>query len=167
MERKAATAQAWPIRPMPPQQAVVRLEGQFSAETLPYLRQGYIPQSPHDKWFIYYADGWLHCHRAQTGACIFQLQLLPEGDQINAPLMRVNRDPTQYRQSDDAYNVALLAYLIDHYLLGRAVPFPQPPGLSRHHHAQHQRHVIGAAPVPTRPLIQLSDLVIRSDDQLA
>lgn len=150
---------------MPPQQAVVALEGVFSAETFAAICQGFIPQSPADKWFLYYADGWLHCHRAQTGACIFQLQLLTVEDHVSAPYVRVNRDPAQYRQTDDAYNVALLAYLIDHYLLSRDVPFPQPSGLARQHHVQHQRHVVGDAPLPDRPLIRLSDLISRPDHQ--
>ena len=40
----------------------------------------------------------------------------------------MNRDPGQYVVTDDEYDVALLSFLIDNFLLGKQTPFPLPPG---------------------------------------
>jgi hypothetical protein len=43
----------------------------------------------------------------------------------------VNRDQSQYGQSDDAYDLKLLHFLISNLLLGKRVEFPVPTGLPK------------------------------------
>lgn len=138
-----ATRDSWPIRPMPAQQKSLELDGTFTLEDMDRLRTGYVPRQANDKWFIFFEDGWLHFHRRVTGNAVFQLRLVPEDDHIRAPFVIVNRDSAQYRNDDDAYDVSLMAYLIDTYLFGRTVPFPNPPGLHHRHQQTHRAHVVG------------------------
>ncbi len=131
---------------MPSETVELVLDGVISAEHHPLLILGYIPRSHEDKWFIYHEDGILHFHRATSGSCIFQLTIEPHEDHFLAPTVTVNRDASQYRSIDDNYDVEIMAYLIDRYLLGRNPPFPQPGKLGRQHRDRHQKHVVGSKP---------------------
>lgn len=143
MNKQRATAVSWKNKPMPEARKELLLDGRYSREEFVTISQGFVPQSPRDKWFIYLEDEWLYCHRSVSGSCIFQLQLVPDGDEYAAPKVWVNQDPSEYRSLDDAYDVSLLSYLIDTILLGRFAPFPQPKQFSEVDQLRHQQHVMG------------------------
>ncbi len=143
MSKQRATAVSWPNKPMPNTRKELLLDGRYTREEYVTISQGLVPQSPADKWFIYLEDEWLYCHRSTSGSCIFQLQITPDGDGYTANLLWVNQDPRQYRTLSDAYDVALVSYLIDAVLLGRFAPFPQPEQFSEEDHQRHQQHVMG------------------------
>lgn len=144
--RPPASRNSWKIKDMPAEIATLDLDGVISAEHFDLVKLGYIPRSPADKWFIYFEADQLHFHRATSGSCIFRLDIEPQDDHYLAPRVHVNRDPKQYRSVDDNYDVEIVAYLIDRYLLGRNPPFPQPSRLGKQHRATHQRHVVGEQP---------------------
>lgn len=144
MTRPRATKNSWKTRPMPPQRKELELDGMFSRHEYVTVSLGKVPQSPADKWFIYLDGEWLYFHRAQTGACVFQLRIQPFEDRYHANLAVVNRNPQQYRNEDDEYDVAMIAYLIDHLLLGRFVPIPKPKGLRKQDVSQYKHDVMGA-----------------------
>jgi hypothetical protein len=145
---------------MPDQHTRLELDGVFSAENMSSIQRGYIPSNPNDKWFIYFDDGWLHFHRSTTGTAIFALQIVAHGDHFIAPIVIVNRNPEQYRNTDDAYDVTLMAYLIDRYLFGRNIPFPTPSKLHHRHHDTHAKHVIGRdTPKPGNGFVNLNSLL--------
>lgn len=141
-----ATKESWNIKPLPELCVRLELDGVISAEHTSKLKNGYIPRTPQDKWFIYYEDGWVHFHRATSGSCIFQLRVEPNDDHFIAPYVLVNRDPQQYRTIDDNYDVEMMAYLIDRYLFGRNPQFPVPSRFNKYHKAAHAEHVIGQVP---------------------
>ena len=143
MTRPRATAESWKIRPMPASHKELPVEGTLSFDEYGTISLGFIPQSVADKWFIYLDGEWLHFHRSQTSTCIYQLQLQPFEDRYAMVKAIVNRDKSQYRNTDDAYDVSLIAYVIDTILLGRFAPFPQMRGLSQNDQQRHQRHVMG------------------------
>ncbi len=145
MNRQRAHASSWKNRPMPPENKELAVEGILSRDEYGAVSLGYIPQSPADKWFIYLEKDWLYFHRSQTGTCVFQVQIEPFEDRYAIVKAVVNRNPQQYRNTDDAYDVALIAYVIDTVLLGRFAPFPQMKGLSADDQVRHQRHVMGAS----------------------
>jgi hypothetical protein len=128
---------------MPELRKELLLDGRYTREEYVTISQGFMPQSPADKWFIYLEDEWLYCHRSASGSCIFQLQIVPDEAGYAADVLLVNQDPSQYRSLSDEYDVALLSYLVDTILLGRFVPFPQPEQFSEEDHAKHQQHVMG------------------------
>ncbi|MGB1249958.1 MAG: hypothetical protein ACPG8W_04950 [Candidatus Promineifilaceae bacterium] len=157
---QAATANSWRNKPMPEQHAILQLDGVFSAEHFALVQKGYIPQTPKDKWFLYYYKGWLNIHRAASGSCIFKLQITPKDDHYVAPIVVANRQKKQYKSVNDDYDVQLMAYLIDRYLLGRNPRFPTPGRMNRHHKQAHQTHVIGEKKQePPSSTISLDDLL--------
>lgn len=143
MSRPRATADSWPIKPMPAQQAVVEIDGTYSREEVAMMSMGFIPQSQADKWFIYFADGWLSFHRSATGTNVFRLRLEADEDGYRATRFVANRHPEQYRGTDDAYDLQLLSHLIDRLLLGRFSPFPQLKSLSDEDQTRHKQLVMG------------------------
>lgn len=133
------------IKPMPVAHAELYLDGVISAEHHAQMILGYTPQVTADKWLIYYKAENLYFHRALSGTCIFILKLVPNDDHFLAPSVRVNREPKQYRSINDTYDVEIMTYLIDRYLLKRNPTFPQPPRLGKQHRNTHQQHVMGEA----------------------
>jgi len=67
-----------------------------------------------DKWFTFYEEPWLHLHRSWSGFCIYQVQfeLIATGSYRVAQVI-VNRDPEQYKGTDDKADALLLAVLLD------------------------------------------------------
>jgi hypothetical protein len=143
MSKQRAMAESWPHKPMSDVRKELLLNGRYTREEYVTISQGFEPQSPADKWFIYLEDDWLYCHRSTSGSCIFQLQIVPEEAGYIANSLQVNQDPRQYRSLSDEYDVALLSYLVDTILLGRFAPFPQPEQFSQENHRRHQQHVMG------------------------
>ncbi len=141
--RPQANASSWNIRPMPSLRKELLIEGSYSSQEVSQMRYGYIPADQQDKWFIYFDGDWLHFHRSWTGSCIFQMLLVAEEDYFRADRLLVNQDPTQYKMNDDTYNLSLVAYLIDHLLLGRFAQIPLPGKMSEQDRQRHQQHVMG------------------------
>lgn len=143
MTRERATAVSWPNKPLPETHKVLEIDGAYSLAEFEMMRLGVIPQSAADKWFIYEDDGWLHFHRSATGTCVFQMQLAAQEGAYGVVQARVNRDPVQYRSSDDEYDVALMSYLVDTLLLGRFAPLPTPKGLRQEDRARYKQDMTG------------------------
>ncbi len=143
MSKQRATAVSWKNKPMPDVYKELLLDGRYTREEYVTISQGFVPQSPADKWFIFLEGEWLNFHRSASASCIFQLQIVPVEDGYAANKLRVNQDPGQYRSLSDEYDVALLSYLVDTVLLGRFAPFPQPEQFSEEDHRRHQQHVMG------------------------
>ena len=143
MSKHRATAVSWPTKPMPDAYKELLLDGRYTREEYVSISRGFVPKSPADKWFIYLEDEWLNFHRSASGSCIFQLQIVPDGEGYAANVLRANQDPGQYHSLSDEYDVALLSYLVDAVLLGRFAPFPQPEQFSEEDHQRHQQHVMG------------------------
>lgn len=143
MTKKRAMADSWRHRPLPAQHDVLEVSGSYTREEYVTISHGFIPQTPEDKWFIYLDGEWLYFHRSWTGTCVFKLRLVPANGHYEATEAVVNRDPAQYRSTDDAYDVSLIAHLIDRLLLGRFSPFPQMGGLSEEDQQRHRKLVMG------------------------
>lgn len=144
--RPQATADSWKIKPMPAARKVLAVDGRYTATEVGQIAHGYIPADQQDKWFIYFAAGWLHFHRSWTGTCIFQLSLTAVDDHFSAQELIVNQDPEQYKMNDDQYNLSLVAYLVDNLLLGRFAQMPLPGKMSPQDEQRHRQHVMGRRP---------------------
>lgn len=138
-----ATAASWQTKSMPVMQKELPLSGIYSAEEYEKISYGLLPKSRDDKWFIYLESGWLFIYRSATGTCVFQLQIIPEGDHYLAVKAIVNRDPSQYRSKSDQQDVELIAYLIDNLLLARFATLPMPKNMSEEDKQRHEQHVMG------------------------
>lgn len=118
---------------------------EFTVEEYNRLARGLIPREMEDKWFIFLEADYLYFHRSWTGFLIYQLRFKEEGDKYLVDEALVNRDSTQYKGTDEEYEVALLGFLIDNLLLGKATPFPIPSGLPNDlPKGLYQHHVSGS-----------------------
>lgn len=109
----AAVRSNWKIEPFPAARKLIPFERSYSLDEFSKIREGLIPQAMEDKWFIFFESPWLHFHRSWTGFCVYQLRLDVTEIGVHAVEAWVNRDSTQYNETDDASDVLLLAALLD------------------------------------------------------
>jgi hypothetical protein len=136
---KIAIQTSWKTLDAPQAKEPLAFEAKFSDADAEKLMQGLIPQSMDDKWFVYFADGWLNFHRSWTGAHIYALRLDGSPDGVRVIDSWVNREPEQYRANDTAYDRKLLQFIIDALMLNKNVAFPirtedesLPSGIAQH-----------------------------------
>lgn len=117
----------WKHAAAPEQKAALNFQALFSDAEAEQLIQGVIPRQMEDKWFIYFADGWLRFHRSWTGAFIYAIKLDGSPAGVRVTESWVNRNPEQYGITDLEYDQNMLRSLIDVKLLKKPyVPFPPP-----------------------------------------
>jgi hypothetical protein len=95
----------------------LRFERTFSNTERDRIKTGLLPKEMEDKWFIYFEDDTLFCHRSWTGNCIYQVRFAEDESGFRAFSVWVNRDPEQYREDDDEIDLGMLNRLIDSHLL--------------------------------------------------
>ena len=122
-----AKATDWKIKNMPAEIKVLDYQRTFSASEFERIRCGLIPGAMEDKWFIYYGNDQLNIHRSWTGHQIYQINLRQAEDGSCAVVQTVaNRKKEEYNHQGDDYDILLLDYLIDRFLLDKKVAFPTP-----------------------------------------
>ena len=110
---RQATANDWDIQPLPEQHTTLALDILLSETQSNAIRQGFIPDDMGEKWFCYFENNQLFQFRSWTGICIDIIQLQPEGNQLRATSARVNRDPKQYNNTDDAEDIERITEMLD------------------------------------------------------
>lgn len=120
-----ATRDSWPISPLPDARARLAIGNAYSAEDYARIGRGFVPHDGDDRWFIYLEDDWLSIHRSWTGQCIYRVRFAPDGEQYRIAEAWANRDPAQFRRTDDAADVGDLERLIEHFLLHWAYLTPE------------------------------------------
>ena len=100
----------WTISEMPARHTTYTIKRNISGPEMERLKLGNIPKEMEDKWFWYFEDGKLYAHRSWTGFCIYILSFTPDCDVIH---VTANRDPEQYRCTDDAEDAKFLNKLLD------------------------------------------------------
>ena len=69
----------------------------FSAEEMPALAHGLLPENGwDDRWFTLMSEGHVDLHRTWTGILIFRIPLIPEGDGARAERALANGDPRSF-----------------------------------------------------------------------
>ncbi|WP_444912304.1 hypothetical protein [Microbulbifer sp. PAAF003] len=104
---------------------LIEYHRQFSHGEYKQLQQGLTARSMDEKWNGYFHDGRFYLCRSWTGVCIYELDLVETESGCSAENTRVNRDPSQYRETDNRYDVLLLDFLISNLILGEPKPFPR------------------------------------------
>jgi hypothetical protein len=120
-----ATRESWKARPLPELRARIPYERTFSSEERATLARGLVPLAMEDRWFIFLDGCDLYLHRSWTGICIYVVRLTERDGGTIVEDAWVNRDPAEYKVTDDAHDVCMLGFLVDRLLLGLDVPFPQ------------------------------------------
>lgn len=114
----------WQNLPLPETTKDLSYQRAFTTEEMEQIKLGLLPKQMEDKWFVYLEDDNLNFHRIWTGHQIFQLTIVPADNRYTVKRTIVNREPSQYNQKDDNYDIKLLDFLIDRLLLSKRVPFP-------------------------------------------
>jgi len=128
---------------MPSNKQPLTLRREYSPEEYALLAHGLVPKQMEDKWFIFLEDGRLYLCRSWTGCCIYEVAFIEQNGQYVMAEAWVNRDPGQYKSTDDRYDALLLLYLIEHLMLGRKVEFPQCSDLDPDQNILQQWSMIG------------------------
>ena len=123
-DMKIARPADWKREPMPERKTTIPLDRTYTQEEMEKIRRGVIPQQMEDKWFIYWDDGILYLHRSWTGCCLYAVHFSSEGDNWKMVEAEVNRDPDQYKNTDDGKDAGLIPYLVDLLLLHRRSVYP-------------------------------------------
>lgn len=117
LRRPIARRTDWINKPLPAARLTLPLETRYSQQEMAIIVRGYIPNVMEEKWFIFYEDGILHCHRSWTGICIYRVYFKPTIDGWQAWQVEINRHPEQYSETDQREDMALLDSIIEHLLI--------------------------------------------------
>jgi hypothetical protein len=143
---QTAKPDSWKTKPMGERVAVLDYSAEFTSTEFEAIARGLIPLEMEDKWFIFLDSDTLSFHRSWTGCCIYQVQFDHDGEKYSVRRATANREPDEYRETNDAYDCQLLNFLISNLLLRREVPFPVPSDLSENiPKGVFQHHVSGTA----------------------
>ncbi len=145
MPADTASRDSWKNQPLPEARARLAYAHAFDWDESARVKRGLVPQQAEDKWSIFHEDGWLFFHRSWTGICVYAVRVRAEGDGSAVEEAWVNRDPEQYRATDDAHDVALLSFLVEALLLGWAVPFPVRQSFDPRKVPLLKHHTVGSA----------------------
>ena len=88
------------------------------------MQSGLVPGQMEDKWFIYWQENSLYFHRSWTGFCVYVVRFETDGDSCRMVEADLNRERSEYGQTDDDHDAAMISYLIDVLLLDREADFP-------------------------------------------
>lgn len=116
------------LRRMPKQRSSFDLETFFEPLDSWLISRGFVPKQMEDKWFIYLKDEKLCFHRSWTGILIYEVNVFWDEVYLHLGKVSVNRNPSQYGETDDNYDAAMLSYLIDVVLRGVPSSFPIKQG---------------------------------------
>lgn len=124
-KNKNALKSGWKTEPMPEEHVVLPFQYEFSSDEYDRLQCGSIPEQMEDKWFIYFKDNKLYCHRSWTGFCIYIAEFEVSEESSKIIKVTVNRDGEQYSERDNNWDCQFLVYLIDLLLLHKDARYPE------------------------------------------
>jgi len=90
----------------------------FTDKQFSKLKNGLIPQQMEDKWFIYYENEWLYCHRSWTGNGIYKAKLNKVIDGYTIKEFWAERNQENYQNEDDNTDIDTFSFLMARGLLG-------------------------------------------------
>ncbi|MCP5385465.1 MAG: hypothetical protein H6916_01430 [Novosphingobium sp.] len=109
---------------MPTQRTQLMIDQELEPFDSALVSRGFKPHQMEDKWFILHDKGRLLFRRSWTGILIYDVEAYWRGDRLYLGQAWVNRKPSQYGETDDAYDALLLQYIIDVVLRGVPAEFP-------------------------------------------
>lgn len=110
----------WKIKPMPRSlRTAVVLDRRYSCDQMALIRRGHYPEEMSDHWFMYFEKDRLYVHRGWTGHCIYAIRFVPDDDGFRMVNALVNRNPKQYRETDDSVDAREIPDLISEILLNQ------------------------------------------------
>ena len=108
-----AKASDWNIHPLPEHYKTLKIDILLDENKSDVIRLGVIPDDMAEKWFCYFDNNILYQHRSWSGYCIDVIEFVAEGNQLRAVNAKVNRDASQYTNTDDAEAVTRITEMLD------------------------------------------------------
>ena len=113
---KVATKDTWNVEPMPEKRVVIPLDETIPSGAMRVVKYGHIPDAMEDHWFMYCDESTIRYYRSWTGYCIYVAKYVDNGIFCKITELMVNREPEQYRCTDNNHDVALfMALLTEEY----------------------------------------------------
>lgn len=119
----------WQNLPMPEEHKVLPCKQTFNPVEYVKLQDGYLPEVMEDKWFIYFKNNKLYCHRSWTGYCYYIVEFEVCGDSYQIANIVVNRNSEQCSETDDLWDMEFVVYVINLLLLRKPASYPQKKGI--------------------------------------
>lgn len=128
MEKQTVQKSDWNIKPMPAENVSLSVNYTFTPGEMEKIKKGVLPLQMEDKWFIYFENDTLYCHRSWTGFCVYiaEFETGEHGGGITNVI--INRNTDQYTEADDQWDCRFLVYLINLLLLGTQTTYPVKGG---------------------------------------
>jgi 8-oxo-dGTP pyrophosphatase MutT (NUDIX family) len=117
LERPIARRSDLTTRPLPAARVTLPLELRFGPSEMAAIRRGLVPSEMDERWFFFYEDGVLHCHRSSTGICIYRVYFRPTDSGWEAWQVEINRRRDEYGQTDDGEELGRLTGIIEQLLI--------------------------------------------------
>jgi len=95
---------------------------EFDPKEMARLRQGLVPNSKEDKWFVFFRGKTLYFHRSWTGQGVYQIRLKLRKD--GSGIVRWAKCSKDVMVIDRRYEAALLEFIVGYLLLDYDIPFP-------------------------------------------
>ncbi|WP_310424417.1 hypothetical protein [Chamaesiphon sp. VAR_48_metabat_135_sub] len=111
---KIAQRNDWKTEIFPSTSKSIVVDRTYSKSEFEKIIVGTIPEEMEDKWFVFYEEPWLYLHRSWTGFCVFKVRFEMVDDKVQITEVWVNRNPEQYKETDDSRDRNLLEILLDY-----------------------------------------------------
>jgi len=131
--------------PMPEEHVVLSFQHEYSPGDYEKIQYGVIPEQMEDKWFIYFEENKLHCHRSWTGNCLYIAEFEVSERSSKITKLTVNRDREQYTERDNNWDCHFVVYLINLLLLHKPTPYPEKGDIDPEISAVQQWSQVGRA----------------------
>lgn len=98
---------------MPEEKAVInKFEIKVPAAAMDNIRLGHMDKMMEDHWYMYCDDSTIRYYRSWTGICAYEAQYVKDGEDYRITEVAVNRNPDQYRGTDDDYDFNMFIGLL-------------------------------------------------------
>jgi 8-oxo-dGTP diphosphatase len=115
---KQAIRTSWKTEPLPSKHAILTVDCSFTESEMEKVRMGLIPREMENKWFIFFEDDILYMHRSWTGFCMYVAHIAKSDNHYIVTKLLVNRDDTQYKNTDDDLDVEEFQRIINNFISG-------------------------------------------------
>ena len=101
---------------MPEQNIALSVSLKYTPEQMELIQQGFnLDEKIDERWIAFFEDNTLYFHRSWTGHCIFQAMF----DQGKVSTIVVNRQPRQWRSTDNSKDIKMFTDLVKKFLIDR------------------------------------------------
>lgn len=137
---KKAVKTDWKTKPVPKNYLLLPSSSNitFNQDEYDKIKIGFIPASMEDKWFLYFDNNILFCHRSWNGIIVYEIFFSKSGDCYNIDKIKFN--PSIYEKNykiDSNYELQMVLFLINRILLNKNVELPIDPNIKIENNMQY------------------------------